>query len=114
MIPDILLGKLKQIADSQNRPLWSPSLVAGAPSTFDGFPIVINQQLPTPATTTKSVLFGDFSKYLIRDVAADGFGLVRLEERYAELAQVAFLAWMRSDGDLLNAGTGPVKYMDFT
>lgn len=37
--------------------------------------------------------------------------LRRLDERFAELGQVAFLAFARSDGDLLDAGTHPIKYM---
>ena len=39
----------------------------------------------------KSLLFGDFSKYLIRDVK--DFTLLRLDERFAEFLQVAFLAF---------------------
>ena len=35
------------------------------------------------------------------------FTLVRLDERFAEFLQVAFLAFMRTDGDLLDAGTDP-------
>ena len=35
----------------------------------------------------------------------------RLDERYAELGVVAFLAFSRHDGDLLDAGTNPVKYL---
>jgi len=31
--------------------------------------------------------------------------------RHAELDQTAFLAFMRSDSKLLDAGTGPVKHM---
>ena len=55
----------------------------------------------------KSVLFGDFSKYYIRDVM--DITLVRLDEVYAEYGQVAFLAFSRHDGVLLDAGTNPIK-----
>jgi HK97 family phage major capsid protein len=65
--------------------------------------------MTTPATSVKSILFGDFSKYLIRDVA--DIRLVRMDERYADYDQVGFTAFMRSDGDLLDAGTHPVKYL---
>jgi hypothetical protein len=40
----------------------------------------------------------------VRDIT-----LLRLDERFAEFLQVAFLAFMRTDGDLLDAGTHPVK-----
>jgi hypothetical protein len=35
--------------------------------------------------------------------------LLRLNERYADAHQVGFLAFARFDGDLLDAGTDPVK-----
>ncbi|KKM02260.1 hypothetical protein LCGC14_1786290, partial [marine sediment metagenome] len=60
------------------------------------------------AANAKSVLFGDFKKYLIRDVK--GITVLRLAERYAEFLQVAFLAFLRTDGDLLDAGTAPIKH----
>ena len=37
-------------------------------------------------------------------------GVLRLQERYAEALQVGFIAYQRFDGDLLDAGTNPVKY----
>ena len=89
-------------------PLWSPSLGAGQPDTILGYPYVINQSITTPATSVKSILFGDFSKYLIRDVR--DVTLLRLDERFADYHQVGFLAFSRHDGDLLDAGTDPVKY----
>ena len=53
------------------------------------------------------MLFGDFSKYIIRDVL--DIDLIRMNERYADYHQVAFVAISRMDSDLLNAGTNPIK-----
>ena len=89
-------------------PLWQPGMAAGQPDTIMGYQYVINQSMTTPATAVKSILFGDFSKYIIRDCR--DVTLVRLDERYADYHQVGFLAFARSDGDLLDAGTRPVKY----
>jgi hypothetical protein len=36
---------------------------------------------------------------------------MKLEERYADLDQVGFVAFLRSDGRMLNAGTNPVKHL---
>lgn len=108
MMGDAILKRMKEMADSQGRPLWLPSLLPGEPPTFDGDRYVINQSMPT-AAATKGLLYGDFSKYLIREVR--GVTLMRLDERYADLHQVGFLAFARYDGDLLNAGTNPVKYL---
>jgi HK97 family phage major capsid protein len=107
MMADASLKKTKQLVDSQGRPLWVPSLATGAPDSLMGYPIIINQDMAVMGAGAKSVLFGDLSKYLIRDVL--GVTLLRLDERYADFHQVAFLAFARMDGDLLNAGTNPVK-----
>jgi len=107
MFNDNTLSKLKQLLDSQGRPLWLPGLVDRAPDTLMGSPYVINQDMSSMTSTGKSLLFGDFSKYWIRDVR--DVTLLRLDERFAEFLQVAFLAFMRTDGDLLDAGTHPVR-----
>jgi HK97 family phage major capsid protein len=107
MMADSSLKKTKLLVDTTGRPLWAASIATGAPDTLLGYPIIINQDVAAMAANAKSVVFGDLSKYLIRDVL--GVTLLRLEERYADFHQVAFLAFARMDGDLLNAGTNPVK-----
>lgn len=99
---------LQYSGDTVGVPLWQPSMVAGTPDLLMGYPYVINQSMTTPATGVKSILFGDLSKYIIRDCRE--VTLLRLDERYADYHQVGFLAFARSDGDLLDAGTHPVKY----
>ena len=108
MMSDSALMKTKLLVDSQGRPLWAASISTGAPDTLMGYPIIINNDMAVMAAGAKSVLFGDSQKYIIRDVL--GVTLLRLEERYADFHQVAFLAFARMDGDLLDAGTHPVKY----
>ena len=104
---DSTLAKLKQMNDTQGRPLWLPGLISGAPDTLLGAPYVINQDMPAMTATAKAIIFGDLSKYIIRDVRE--ITLLRLDERYAEFHQVGFLAFARMDGDLLDAGTHPVR-----
>lgn len=114
MFHDGALKMLKKVkilqysGDTVGAPLWQPGMAAGQPDTIMGYQYVINQSMTTPATAVKSILFGDFSKYIIRDCR--DVTLVRLDERYADYHQVGFLAFARSDGDLLDAGTRPVKY----
>jgi HK97 family phage major capsid protein len=94
---DLTLAKLRKLKDADNRPLWQPSLVAGAPDAFNGRRYVVNNHMPQMAASAKSILFGDFEAgYIIRDVV--GIGLVRLDERFADALQVGFFAWARSDG----------------
>lgn len=103
------LKLLQYSGDTTGAPLWLPGLAAGQPDTILGYPYTINQDCATLATSSKSVFFGDFSKYIIRDVR--DVTLLRLDERFADYHQVAFIAFSRHDGDLLDAGTHPVKYI---
>jgi len=59
------------------------------------------------------LLFGDFQKYIIRDVTGAEAGpvILRLNERYADYGQVGFFLFSRHDGDLLDAGTDPIRCM---
>lgn len=107
MMNDNSISKIKLLTDSQGRPLWLPGLVDRAPDTILGSPYVINQDMASMTISAKSILFGDFSKYWIRDTR--DFTLLRLDERFAEFLQVCFLAFARTDGDLLDAGTHPIK-----
>jgi HK97 family phage major capsid protein len=93
---------LRKLKDSQNRPLWEPSLQAGTPDRLLGYGLTLNNYMSAPATGVKSVGFGDIREaYVIRDVS--DFALLRLNERYADYLQVGFLGFQRSDGTLQNA-----------
>jgi HK97 family phage major capsid protein len=97
------------IGSDQVAYMWQPSLQAGNPDRLLGYPYTVNQSMTSVLTVNeKAILFGDFSKYVIRDVAE--IRLRRLEELYAGTDQVGFIAFMRSDGNLLDAGTDPVKH----
>ncbi len=111
MFHDSVYAEVKKIVDaSTGRPIWLPNMMGGAPDTILGDPYTVNQSMAVAASTGsgKSILYGQLSKYIIRDVR--DVTLLRLDERYAEYHQVAFLAFMRTDGDLLDAGTHPVVY----
>lgn len=98
------LAQVKQIKDSQTRPLWLPSTRDDAPPTLLGKPYVINQDMPDVDTVNlKSILFGDQTKYWVRDTL--GVTLLVLRERYAELGQIAFVAFNRADGRLIRGRT---------
>ena len=107
MFRDSTLKAIKKLVDSTGRPLWSAGLAVKEPDTISGYPYTINQDVAAMAANAKSILFGAFSKYMIRDVA--GIAVRRLDERYAELGQVGFIAFMRTDGRVLDAGTDPIK-----
>lgn len=109
MFNDTVLAAMRKLKDSNNLPLWQPGMSVGTPDKILGHKYIINSNMSDPATTVKSILFGDMSLYHIRDVR--GVQLLRLTERYADYLQVGFLAFSRSDAKLLDAGTHPVKYL---
>jgi HK97 family phage major capsid protein len=109
MMKDSTVQVIRKLKDSDNQYLWQSGLKDGMPDMLLGAPLVVNQQVAAIAASAKTILFGDFSKYLVRDVG--GIRLVRADQRYVEYDQVGFIAFARFDGDLLDAGTNPVKYL---
>lgn len=87
--------------------LWNNSVLADEPNTLLGRPVVNDTNVADPALSAKSVVFGDMSKYFIRDVKG-----VRVE-RSADFAfQNDLITWrfiLRTDGDLIDT-TGAVKH----
>jgi HK97 family phage major capsid protein len=116
MFHDSVLRQIKKLKDSQNLPVWLTSMRDGEPATLFGRPYTINQHMSifwsgnaTDNDNDKSVLFGDFSKYIIRQVR--DMRMIRLNERFGDLDQIAIVAFLRVDGDVLDAGTHPIKYL---
>lgn len=120
MFSDTMLKLLKLLVDNQNRPLWQPGLTAsfqiGAAVVRGGKPkileheYVINQDMPIPATSAYSMLFGDMSTFKAREVAG-GTTLLVLRERYADYLQVGYTAFQRFDSNLIDAGTHPIAVL---
>lgn len=107
MMHDLTLAKIKSLTDTQGRPSWAPGFAWGVPDTLFGYPYVINNSMvSTLANGVKSIVFGDLSKYKVREVR--DVTILRSDDRYIDFHQSAFLAFARYDGDLLNAGTNPV------
>jgi HK97 family phage major capsid protein len=108
MMADSSLKIIKKLKDGDGRYLWQSGVALKEPDTIDGKPYTVNQDMAAMATSAKPLLFGDFSKYFIRKVT--GVQVLRLVERYADYNQTGFLAFERWDGNLVDAGTHPVKY----
>lgn len=111
MFNDTTLREIRKIKDGQSRPIFVPGyetgVPGGAPDRLLGYPIQINQDVASMAASAKSILFGDFSYYKIRDVME--VTLFRFTDSvYASKGQVGFLAWMRSGGNFVDVG-GAVK-----
>jgi len=110
MMNDASLKVIRKLKDSGGRPIFLPGYDGLGKAMGDsvlGYDVTVNQDVAVMAANAKSILFGDFSLYTIRDVMAAQ--LFRFEDSaYAKLGQVGFLMWMRAGGNLLDSGA--VKY----
>ena len=95
MMHQTVWNSILQLADSQNRPLFLDLLNGNAPRLL-GYPVIVNNAMASSiAASAVTVLFGDFSKYYIRD--AGDIEIIRLNERYADAYATGFLAVRRTD-----------------
>lgn len=111
MMADSSVKVIRKIVDGQSRPIFNPGYEqgspGGAPDMLLGYPIQINQDVAAMAANAKSIAFGDFSFYKIRDVM-DVTMFRFTDSAYTKLGQVGFLAWLRSGGNFVDVG-GSVK-----
>jgi len=92
---------IRKLKDSQNRPLWEPSVQAGTPDQLMGYGTRVNNHCATVAQNSRSLGFGDIREaYTIRMVRQNE--LIRFNERFADALQVGFLAFGRLDGTMQN------------
>ena len=107
---DAVLAVVKGLKDSHNRPLWQPNIAEAVPATLDGDPYFIEPGMASAMTASNRIVaYGDFSKFVIRDVL--GYQLVVVRELYSASRQVGFNMFMRTDSKLIDAGTHPVRYL---
>ena len=111
MMNDSSLKVIRKLKDSNGRPIFLPGydgLAGPMADSILGYETQINQSVAAMAANAKSVLFGDFDKYTIRDVM--DYMLFRFtDSAYAKKGQVGFLMWARCGGQLVDVG-GAVKH----
>ncbi len=104
MFNDSTLAAIKKLSfgSSDDRPLWQAgNITQGEPGTLEGYRYIVNNDMDSIATGNDSVLFGDFSKYIIRQAGQPT--MKRLNERYADALHVGFIMFQRLDGELLSS-----------
>ncbi|MCK9389772.1 MAG: phage major capsid protein, partial [Sulfuritalea sp.] len=114
MMNDDTVRIVRNIKDSTGRPLFVPGYEAGAmieggaPDRLMGKPIIVSQEMATMAASAKSILYGDFSHYLIREVM--DLTLFRMaDSNFILNGQIGFVAFNRQGGNSVDVG-GAVKY----
>jgi HK97 family phage major capsid protein len=101
MMADSSVAIVSKLKDTTGRPIWTPAITLGAPDMLNGHPVAINDDVAAMAANAKSIAFGDFSQYTIRDVK-NSTSLRRFDDSaFALLGQVGFCGWTRSGGNLL-------------
>lgn len=113
MMADSSVRSVRKIKDGQGRPIFVPGyetgVPGGAPDTLMGRRITVNDDVPAMAANAKSILFGAFSKYVIRQVM--DLTLFRMTDSVFTLnGQVGFVAFQRMGGNLVDAGGGVKHY----
>ena len=111
MLKDASVAIIRKLKDTTGRPIWNPGdaegIAGGVPSTIAGYAYTVNDDVATMAANAKSIYFGDFSQFVIRDV--NGIDIRRFDDSaFALNGQVGFCGWMRTGSNLLD--TAAVKY----
>jgi len=83
-----------QMKDSQGRPLWQPSVLAGTPNTLLGRPYDLSSRLGALAASATPALFGDFRSAHQIDVKKDLF-VKSSEHFYFGSGMIAYAADLR-------------------
>lgn len=108
MMHDNIILAIRLLKDGMGNYLWQSGLQDNRPDRLLGSRVTINQHMDSTVASGKStVLFGQLSKYKIRTVGS--VRMYRLQERYRDTDQDGFIMLIREDGNLLDAGTAPVK-----
>lgn len=97
------LASIQGLTDTTGRPLVmgvNEGITGGNAATSQtllGFPVIVDQAMPSKATAAKFLAFGDIRQaYVIRRVK--DVTLVTMNEMYAPNGQTGFFAWARADG----------------
>lgn len=106
LMSDVTARDIRKLKDADNQYLWAPGLIAGEPDVLMGRPVVTDTNVADAALNAESIAFGDFSKYMIRDVA--GVRIERSEDFAFTSDLVTWRFLFRTDGDLIDE-TGAIK-----
>ena len=90
-------GDVRKLKDADGRFLWSDGLAAGEPARLMGYPVLICEDMPDPATDSLSIAFGDFAAgYTV----AERPDLRILRDPFSAKPNVLFYATKRVGGDV--------------
>jgi HK97 family phage major capsid protein len=86
---------IRKMKDAEGDYVWQPATKAGDPSLLMGYPVAESEDMPSLATDSYSVAFGDFRRgYLI----VDRLGIRVLRDPYSQKPYVLFYTTKRVGG----------------
>lgn len=97
---------LRKLKDSNGQYLWQPSLIEGQPDRIAGYRFHENPHMAAVATSAKSLIAGDFSSFIVRQVG--GIRLDRSDDYAFADGLVTFRATWRGDSGLTQSSH--IKY----
>lgn len=100
LVSDLAVATLRKLKDNEGRYLWAPAVTAGEQDTILGKPVLTDPNVPTAGAGSKVALFGDPSRYLIRQVRS--MRVVRSDEYGYDRDVIAFKVTWRGSGDLFD------------
>lgn len=100
MTSDSAVQALRKLKDANGNYIWQPSVTAGAPDTILGTSIMTDPNVATAGAGAKVLVYGDPSKYLIRQVK--NLRVVRSDEYGYDRDVIAFKVTWRGSGDLFD------------
>lgn len=103
-------AKIMKIKDDNGNPIFIRDVQTGDVSHILGRRVIVNESMPDIAASAKPIAFGDFKYYHLRMV--QGIRMTVFKEKYADKLEVGFMGHVRADGNLIDAGTHPVKYLE--
>ena len=97
------LTKMKTMKDGMQRPVWQPSLVPGAPSTFNGYPVFECPDMDSVAANNFPILFANFGLFYATYLRK---GMETEMDRKASAGKDVHITRMRMGGKVRKASSG--------
>jgi HK97 family phage major capsid protein len=107
LMRDTTMGAVRKLKDTTGQYLWQPSIQVGVPDTLLSKPVNTDPNVAAVALGAKSVVFGDFSQYFVRQV--NGIRFERSDDFAFNTDLTTYRCIVRADGDLVDT-TGAIKY----
>ncbi|WP_193615659.1 phage major capsid protein [Massilia sp. YMA4] len=103
------LRAIAKLKDPAGSPLQLVERGADLVQRLKGFPVVLNPDMPAMAPGAKSIVFGDLSTYIVRDVLE--LDIRRLTDSALTLAgQIGFIGFARTGGAYTDVGGAVLAY----